>query len=557
MAGNSSSSGSSNFENATHQALYDMVAGADHTQISFTGASLTQAGKEIERIATELKAHVDRVQWEGEGADAFREWSHDTVKQSHKLARFASTTGNALSDAGTALWEAKTMPEPKQNNSVQLDSAATPTARGAAGAPLMTDPDREAAVTAMNRLASYYRTAQHTIEGQEPPNFKPASGFVPDPPGGSKRIAQHSEILDQPTGREPANGAGGVGTVSSTGSSGSDPRIGVSRTPIGGAEQAAQVGTSVNSTVLPPHDATTPNGSTVPAHSGSSGNPHGPAIPGLPTTPGTVSPHSDRRSATPGPQSKTARPGAVKKLSHSVAGDGISGATSQRAGTTTGRPGLPGGRAIGEEHSVLPPRPVNSGGNPSAAGSRTISEGTASSGQRPSSPNGEGVSAPRGLAMGEDRSAMGRGYPGSTSRGTSQGVPGHRFAYEPGGTVGATPGGPVMGDEQGSGAHGLPMGRSGEKPVSEMPSAGGRGSASDLGGAAGRVQAPRDRAVDFTPGGSGLARGSAGSGGVVPGAPSILQGRRPGSAAQRPDYLHEDDETWTVEDRSVVPPVIE
>lgn len=560
MAGNSGSSGSSNFENATHQALYNMVAGADHMKISYTGASLVQAGKEIEQIATELKALAEGVPWEGEGALAFREWSNGTIKESHKLARFTSTTGNALSDAGSALWEAKTMPEPKQSNSVQLDSVATPTARGATGAPLMTDPDREAAVTAMNRLASYYRTAQENIESQEPPNFKPASGFVPDPPGGSRRIAQHSEILDQPTGREPSNGAGGAGTASSTGSSGGEPHVGASRTPVGGAQQDKQVGTSVNSTapVLP--DATTSNGSTVPVHSGSSGNSPGPVIPGPRTNAGTVKPPADRGSATRAPQPNTARPGTVKKVSRSVAGDGIVGPASQRSGTATGRPGLPGGRVIGEEHGVLPPRPVNSGGNPPASGSRVVSEGTASSGQRPTPLHGEAAKAPRGLAMGEDRSARAHGYPGSTSGGTSQGVPGRRFAYEPGGTVGAASGGPVVGGEQGSGSHGSLMGRSGggstvERPAPEMSTAAGRGSASDLGGAAGRAQAPLDRAADFTPGGSGLARDNA-SGDIVPGAPSFRQGRRRGFA-QRPEYLHEDDETWTTQDRSVVPPVIE
>ncbi|AJC59480.1 hypothetical protein GZL_06919 [Streptomyces sp. 769] len=560
MAGNSSSSGSSNFENATHQALYDMVAGADHTEISFTGASLTQAGKEIERIATELKAHVERVQWEGEGADAFREWSNDTVKQSHKLAHFASTTGNALSDAGTALWEAKSMPQPKQNNAVQLDSAATPTARGATGAPLMTDPDREAAVTAMNRLASYYRTAQQTIESQEPPNFKPASGFVPDPPG-SARHDRRFEILDQPTGRESANGAGGAGTESSTGSSGGEPRVAESRTPVGGVQQDKQVGTSVNSTtpVLP--DATTSHGSTVPVHSGSSGNPPGPVMPGPRTTPGTAKPPADHGRAIPDPQSNAARPGTAKKLSRSAAGGGIVDATTQRAGTATGRPGLPDGRAIGEERGVLPSRPVNAGGNPPTPGNRAISEGTASAGQRPAPPHGEAASAPRGLAMSEDRSAMGRSYPGSsTSRGMPQSVPGRRFAYEPGGTVGASPGGPVVGGEQSSGAQGSPMGRSSgggavEGPAPETPTATGRGSASGLGGAAGRAQAPRDRAADFTSGGSGLARGNA-SGGIVPGTPSYLQRRRRGSA-QRPDYLYEDGEAWTAQDGSIVPPVIE
>lgn len=561
MAGNSSSSGSSNFENATHRALYDMVAGGDHVLISFTGASLVEAGKEIEDIATKLVAYVERVPWEGEGARAFREWSGHTVKESHKLARFASATGNAISDAGTALWEAKAMPQPKQDNFVQLDSAAAPAARGATGAPLITDPDREAAVTAMNRLASYYRTAQDKIEGQEPPNFQPASGFVPDPPGGSRRVAERSEILDQPTGSEPAKGAGSA-RASSAGSSGGQPYAGTSRTPVGGVQQDTQVGTTVDSTapVLP--DATTPHGSTAPAHSGSSGNPPGPVISGPLLNPGSAKPSSDRGSSIPDPRSNAARPGTVKKLTRSVAGDGIIGATAERGGNAAGRPGVPGGRVIGEEHGVLPSRPVNSGGNPPAAGSRAIGGDAASSGQRPTPPHGEAASARRGLAMGEDRGAMARGYPEGTSTGMSQGGPGRRLAYEPGGTVGAVPDGPVVGGEQRPVAHGSATGRSGavaavDGHIPGMPSAAGRGAASELGRAAGRGQVPRGGAADFTPGGSGLARVNASSGmDCVPGTSTSLQGRRRGST-QRPDYLHEDDETWMTRDRSVVPPVIE
>ncbi len=163
--------------------------------------------------------------------------------------------------------------------------------------------------------------------------------------------------------------------------------------------------------------------------------------------------------------------------------------------------------------------------------------------------------------MGEDRGAMARGYPGRTSSGVSQGVPGPRWAYEPGGTVGAAPGGPVVGGEQRPGEHGSVMGRSGAGGTVEghapgIPSGAGRGAASDLGRAVGRAQVPRGGAADFTPGGSGLARSNASSGmHPVPGAPSFSRGRR--GSAQRPDYLHEDSETWTAQHDSVVPPVIE
>lgn len=237
MAGNSSWHGCTNFENATHQSLYAMVADGDHMEIGYKGTCF-DAGKEIERIATELKAHIEQVQWEGEGAEAFREWGHDTVKESHKLARFATNTGDALTDAAGALGSAKLMPAPK-GNFVELNGGAHTPAGGATDALVMKDPEREEAVAAMNRLASYYRTAQAKIESQEPPNFRPASGFVPDPPK-SRRFAAGFEIVDQPTGSGPVNGAGGAGTISSTGSSSGEPHVGASSASVGGVRQDTQ-----------------------------------------------------------------------------------------------------------------------------------------------------------------------------------------------------------------------------------------------------------------------------------------------------------------------------
>lgn len=568
MAGNSSSSGS-NFENATHQALYDMVAGGNHLEISYTGACLVQAGKEIEQIATELKAHVESVQWQGEGADAFREWSHDTAKQSHKLARFASTTGNALSDAGTALWEAKTMPEPKRTNSVQLDSAASPTARGATGAPVLTDPDREAAVAAMNRLASYYRTAQESIEGQELPNFQPASGFVPDAPRLEKGIIERYTAINQSGGGRAGDGAGGVGSASSTRSSGSEQGLGgFSHSTVGGAQHDPQVGTSVDSTAPVTAPGTTPpQRGAISAASEHSGLPSSPVPSGLPAIPGVTKALSGRGGTTGAPQSDTTGTGVTQNRPRSGMENGVPGATTQHGGTISGRPRLPGGTVMGEERGVMAPRSMGTGGNPPAAGSGANGGGAGSSGQRLVPPRGENAGAPRGAVMGEDRSAMARGvmgggHPGGAGSGVSRGVPGRRWAYEPGGAVGAAPGGPVAGDAQRLGMResAVSAGSAGgiaEGATSGTPSATGRGSASDPGRARGRAQAPRGQSGEFTSGGSGLTRGSASDGvhSVTGGRPLSSRGRR--GSAGRPGYLQEDDETWEVQDRSVVPPVIE
>lgn len=567
MAGNSSSSGSSNFENATHRALYDMVAGGDHLVISFTGASLVEAGKEIEDIATKLAAYVERVPWEGEGARAFREWSDHTVKESHKLARFASATGNAISDAGTALWEAKTMPQPKQDNFVQLDSATSPTARGATGAPLMTDPDREAAVTAMNRLASYYRTAQDKIEGQEPPNFKPASGFVPDPQDrDTGRDAMY--VLDQPAGSASAAGTAGGQTVSASGGSDAERHTAAAVAPVGAVQQHdQQVGTAVNATSPVTVPDTMPSqGGHLPPQPGSPGIPSGPVVPTPAAFPGAVKSPSGQRNTTRGAQPEAARPGTTRGRFGSALEDGIVGTGAPRGSTATARPQLPGGTVMGTEHGAIPPRLAGPSGASSATHSGPVTGGGAGNpGQRLRPPHAVPVDKPHGAAMGGERPAMqhgltGSSYPGSASS-TNPAVPGRRWAYEPGGTVGAAPGGSVIGGEQRPAPPGSAMGKSSPGGVVEGTASGtspdtGRSSASELGQARGRAQAPRGRAAGFTPGGSGLARGNSTSGMLpMPGAPSTSRGGR--RAAQRPDYLQEDAEMWMAQHESVVPPVIE
>ncbi|MEW1660618.1 hypothetical protein [Streptomyces sp. NPDC093707] len=563
MAGNSGASGCSNFENATHQALYDMVAGGDHMHLSFTGASLVQAGKEIEQIATELKALAEGVPWEGEGALAFREWSNGTVKESHKLARFASTTGNALSDAGSALWEAKAMPQPKQTYSVQLDSAATPTARGAKGAPLMTDPDREAAVAAMNRLASYYRTAQQNIESQERPNFQPASGFVPNAQGGDAgRDAMY--VLDQPSRTATANGAAEGQTVPVSGISAAERHTAASEAPVSVVQHDRQVGTAVNSTAPVATPGTKPSqGGPVPPQPWSPGIPSGLVVAPPATFPGTAKAPSGNTNTTRGPLTEAARPeGATPRRFSSVPRDGIVGTGAQRGGTATARPQLPSETTTGTERGTIPPRPAGPSAASPAANRGPATGGAGNSGQRLASPDAAPMDKSRGVVMGEERAAMrhgptGSSYPGSASS-TNPATPGRRWAYEPGGTVGAASGGSVIGAEQPPGSA---MGRAGSSGVAEGTVSGtrsvtGRSSTSELGEAPGRVQAPRGRATDFTPGGSGLARANPTSDILpMPGTPSTSRGRR--GAAERPDYLQEDAETWTAQHRSVVPPVIE
>ncbi|MFE0044737.1 hypothetical protein [Streptomyces albireticuli] len=123
------------------------------------------------------------------------------------------------------------------------------------------------------------------------------------------------------------------------------------------------------------------------------------------------------------------------------------------------------------------------------------------------------------------------------------------------------PRGTVIGEERSSGNRG-PMGAGG---FAGMPGGGasggrnpsvGRRLATEPGGTAGVPRVQRGGATEFTPGGTGLVRGGPGVGALPQaGIPSASDaGRRTG---KRPEYLVEDEETWTGGHRSTIPPVIE
>ncbi|MEU1806203.1 hypothetical protein [Streptomyces sp. NPDC019937] len=119
--------------------------------------------------------------------------------------------------------------------------------------------------------------------------------------------------------------------------------------------------------------------------------------------------------------------------------------------------------------------------------------------------------------------------------------------------------GPVIGGEQArtTGRTGLPtttgQGVVGGRPVTGAPSRGSASSARP--GRVARSASELRVKGEFTQGGSGLVRGSAG----VSGVPSKNDPRRSKErdGGQVPDYLTEDEETWTGGERRNVPPVIE
>lgn len=128
--------------------------------------------------------------------------------------------------------------------------------------------------------------------------------------------------------------------------------------------------------------------------------------------------------------------------------------------------------------------------------------------------------------------------------------------------VGPKPAGPGAVAGEGNGATGKgPMGMghpaAGAGPSVPRQTSLGRRFASEPGGVVGDLRGKSQGRSEFTPGGTGLVRGSQGAtgmplaNGAVPGNSKRRQG------AQRPDYLVEDEETWSGGQRNTVPRVIE
>ncbi|SEE83111.1 hypothetical protein SAMN05428954_4067 [Streptomyces sp. 2112.3] len=539
--------GCTDFEKSSHQALYDMVADADHLHIIVMGTDLVDAGKEIARITHDLEAYARQTQahWKGEGAQAFDDWTRETATESRKLGHYAKTTGEAMVDAATALGQAKLMPKPPQlRNFVETD-----TAKPNGVTALAKDPGREDAIAEMTRLASYYRTAQQKIAGQEAPNFRPASGFVPEP-------QDAGQSLDPATDGRPTAATDVGSTAPAPGHDSGAPHTETSRPTADGAEHERQVGTSVDSTApATSHQATPHREGAPPAQppSGTTGPLPGPAPSGPVSRRGPVT-VPDR----PGKAANRSEPTADRRT---ATGEGINSGTARRGSTTVRRPQLPAGTVVGEEPGMPPRRPAGSG----RTGKGMAQEGALHSGQRLVPPYGEPVDRSRAPVMGAERGSLARGlagggHSGNMGRGTGQNVPsvpGRRMAYEPGGTVGTERGGVVAGEEHRSGTYGSTNGRNSASGVTQGPAA-ARSSMAEPGRAGGRAPTSTGRASDFTSGGSGLARGTATpSSGMLPVSGSPSARRRSGASGARPGYLQEDGETWTAQHPSVVPPVIE
>ncbi|MEU4348771.1 hypothetical protein [Streptomyces sp. NPDC023838] len=498
------------FEQKSHQELWAMVQGMKADSASHLAKKLADAAKTITEIGDDLKAHMSRVVWTGEGAKAFTDWGHDAAMATLGLGAYSNAASTTLDAVSNAIAQVKSsVPEYDPNLKKQAtdtqklyvaahhDPDGQQDARDASakltGLNEKMEGQRQEAVREMKRLADTYVHSGEQIAALRPPVFPPPPAvFVPQAPSvyGNQYVG----------GGTSSSGKGREGSTSSpqTGGHLSIP----SSTP----------GSTTTST-----HTVTPTGVTPPTHLHDS--PVGTDLNSLKTLPPTtpVVPTGPGVPATPPP---VGRPD-VNLLPPPVmppspfGGGGKNGLPA---------PGIVGGRqAPGGLRGPGLPSQNTVGGLP--ANKLPRENGIVGGRQVPPSTGRPTGGIPRGTVVGHE--------------GTAQGRP--PMAHGPGGGIGG--GGPRGGFSGGRRLAGEPGGIVGGRPA-------------EPGTRSGRP---------FTEGGSGLVRnaeggsqaGRAGRGGMIPPATHGAPGRRDERRGERPDYLTEDEETWQQSDRRIVPPVID
>ncbi|QKV92240.1 hypothetical protein HUT19_11190 [Streptomyces sp. NA02950] len=532
------------FEGVSHAELYNMIATAKPSKLTEVGTALGDTYIPLHELADELDAHLKYadVDWEGEAAQAYREWGQKLVKQTRLMAEYTLLVGTNMGVAGQGLYDAQAHVTPPKHADTKGLSAEEKAAA---------HDDHQEALKAMDRLDNYYETAHTDISGLDKPNFP----LLPEQAGGGVGAGQ------SPSGGENSYAAaagGGGGTVPSK-SFASAPHSsdGGGVTPIShpGVGSDGQVGSGVGAATAPPVTGTNIDSTTT-------APPVDPIErPSLPTTPPV------------GPEQRTTGAGPFLP----VPGPVVPGTGRGLPPGTTRMPNVPPALRGGPKPSPLrgpfgtPPGPTGRPLTPPRIGPQ---DGITSL-SRP--PRGPVSRLPKTPVVGEERPLMGRnpmggGYHPHHTGPTTPGPngAGRRLASERGGMVDRPNGkGPtngqrlprttVVGEERGMPVRG-PVG-TGSHPATGGPhgpgGTGARRVSSEPGGVTGSPRASGKGRSEFTPGGTGLVRNAQTPGTVPSRAGAARPGDRQDQNGSRPDYLQEDEETWTGGRRDTVPPVID
>lgn len=512
----------SDFESMTHEQLHAMVKDAVPDKAAVLGLKLNAAQAALTKTAEALKVHMSQVEWEGEGGEAFRTWGADFANAVLRVGKLSGTAGEWMGHAVQTLHEVHgQMPEVSSSARATLDAylnnhkgrqvgavapplqddqngstlpSGGPTQKQAYEAQQRLEADRTRAAELMKKLAESYSWSAHNIGVAERPSLKPLP-----------------ERIVAPLESSPHRGSEYI-------QSGGDGPQGGSRY---GDSSAATAGPRPQTTDQSMPGLVSPaerHGGAVPDHKAST------EIDGLGTLPTLPSPPTaDQIGSRPGggpAHGQSPLPIALPPMVGSGRGRAPSIPNVPRISMPTPS-ALPSEKGVG---IARPGQAVPRIPDPGIVGGRPVPPGS----ERPASqiPRGTVIGAEPSRGEPQGRAPMGAGSAfggaGSPAGGRPNMGGGRRLATEPGGVVGGRP-------SQRSGV-------TGDRP--------------------------------FTPGGTGLVRTRPSAEGS-PSRPNGMQsqgfplsssggaGSRRRREGQRPDYLVEDEETWSPDSPRLVPRVID
>ncbi|MCM3264579.1 hypothetical protein M3765_11140 [Streptomyces thermoviolaceus] len=498
-----------NFEAMTHEQLVAMLESASHEGAQTLNAKLDKAASTISKIGDDLMQYVKDLEWQGEGADAFRDWGNEAARATLRLGQYAASASRWMGIVSQAIIEAKSMmPDTSETKQAKAElakahktiaAATTPSARhdpdarelaqtaqsDAVAAEQRIERIRGEAIQQLRKLAQTYEYSADQVNSLTPPTFSPPAAHMKSPVW----VEDRHHISAAPAGPTSLIGRGNR--------SYDQPVM----QPLAATHATAHdVPETVTSSNEPPGTS----------HHVSRSEPVNVGLDGIDTLPHTPAP-SSAESATP--QSTSSRHD-THALGH-----------------------VPGTSA-----------PFGSGGQVPLSSPRMPSVSTpenSTSGRPLRLPRESGIFGGRPVSSG-----VGRAY-NNIGRGTvigSEAVQGRTSMPRTLHSQGLAPG-----------ATGSNRGTPSPRRLTSGPE-----------GIIGSRQAQQKRAAGkpFTPGGSGLLRTSSSSleqphGAGADRAQTPSAATRPQDSqsdrkqGQRPGYLVEDDETWVHDNRRPLPPVVE
>lgn len=541
--------GGTNFESIDHARLKAMIEHSDPSKVFTHGSGISEAAAALDEISQALASHLSRLEWEGEAADAFRQFATKVYQSAGAISEYSRVTGDVVQQVGQALFDAKNgLPDVPQDDIAAVSrhkgqpNTTVKVAGGILGAPLgvfgigagaaaadkvadkldpnwVTDAEAKAAqqrvnlahqqaIHEMERLAQTYSMATTQLNALEAPVVGPQP-ITTGIGGGSENvvIGGGGEVSGSGGGSGGSGGGSGRGVGSIGGGSGG-----------GGGGGVGSIPTPYHPT--PPRQTTPWKPDPVQPWTPPSTPPRGTQDPGfqVPPSVGTHPPRTGIDSLPTYPD--TANP----PHSGYTPGGGTGGSTNPGGGTGGGTHA--GGGGLGGGY-------VPSGGIGGSRGTSSLGGG--------SIPGRSGTGTTGGGVAGRSGTAGGTGA-GSSAFGAKEGQAGRAAG------AGGMGGGGMHGGGGGAGGGGAAGGSR------------GRGLTSTAGGTVGGRKGP-GTAGEFTAGGTGLRNRAAAAGGAGAAAGAAGgtgrggQGGMPGGQGgagksererrNRADYLHEDEETWT------------